>query len=109
MALAEVPAPSEPSDPKWDLRLYVTSRSPKSVRAIQNLGRLCDAHVPGQFRIEVIDLVENPRLALEDQILAVPTLVRKLSRPIRKFVGDMSDEDRLLVGLQIRLHHGSQP
>jgi circadian clock protein KaiB len=90
-------------DESWDLRLYVTGQSPNSIRAIDNLRRTCEEHVPGRYRIQVIDLLENPRLAADDQILAVPTVVRKLPVPIRKIVGDLSDTDRLLVGLQVRL------
>ena len=86
----------------WDLRLYVTGQSPNSIRAIENLRRACEEHMPGQYRIQVVDLLENPRLAADDQILAVPTVVRKLPVPIRKIVGDLSDTDRLLVGLQVR-------
>ena len=84
-----------------------TDQSPNSVRAIENLRRLCEEHVPGRYRIEVVDLRENPRLAADDQILAVPTAVRRLPEPIRKFVGDLSDTDRLLVGLQIRVPGGA--
>jgi circadian clock protein KaiB len=87
----------------WDLRLYVTGQSPNSVRAIENLRRACEDHVPGRYQIEVVDLLENPRLSADDQILAVPTVVRKLPVPIRKIVGDLSDTDRLLVGLQVRV------
>jgi circadian clock protein KaiB len=86
----------------WDLRLYVTGQSPNSIRAIENLRRACAEHMPGRYRIQVVDLLENPRLAADDQILAVPTVVRKLPVPIRKIVGDLSDTDRLLVGLQVR-------
>jgi circadian clock protein KaiB len=93
---------SADSGESWDLRLYVTGQSPNSIRAIENLRRVCEVHVPGHYRIEVVDLLENPRLAADDQILAVPTVVRKLPVPIRKIVGDLSDTDRLLVGLQIR-------
>jgi circadian clock protein KaiB len=89
-------------DESWDLRLYVTGQSPNSIRAIENLRRACEENVPGRYRIEVVDLLENPRLAADDQILAVPTVVRKLPVPIRKIVGDLSDTDRLLVGLQVR-------
>ncbi len=92
----------------WDLRLYVTDQSPNSVRAIQNLRRLCEEHVPGRYRIEVVDLRENPRLAADDQILAVPTVVRKLPEPVRKFVGDLSDTEKLLVGLQLRAPTGTE-
>jgi circadian clock protein KaiB len=86
----------------WDLRLYVTGRSPKCLLAIENLQRACEEHLPGHYRIEIVDLLENPRLAAEDQILAVPTVVRRLPPPIRKLVGDLSDTERLLVGLQLR-------
>ena len=86
-----------------DLRLYVTGQSPNSIRAIENLRRVCEEHMPGRYQIEVVDLLENPRLAADDQILAVPTVVRKLPVPIRKIVGDLSDTDRLLVGLQVRI------
>ena len=86
----------------WDLRLYVTGQSPNCVRAIENLRLTCEEHMPGRYRIEVVDLLENPRLAADDQILAVPTVVRRLPAPIRKIVGDLSDTERLLVGLQVR-------
>ena len=86
----------------WSLRLYVAGQTPKSVRAFDNLKRLCDEHLPGQYAIEVVDLVLNPRLAKEDQIVAIPTLVRKLPDPIRKIIGDLSDTERTLVGLQLR-------
>ena len=86
----------------WDLRLYVTGQSPKCLRAIENLQRACEEHLAGRYQIEVVDLLENPRLAADDQILAVPTVVRRLPPPIRKIVGDLSDTERLLVGLQLR-------
>jgi circadian clock protein KaiB len=89
-------------DQTWDLRLYVTGRSPKCLRAIDNLRRTCEEHLAGRYRIEVVDLLENPRLAADDQILAVPTVVRRLPAPIRKIVGDLSDTERLLIGLQLR-------
>ena len=101
-ATEEGPLVADDSGETWDLRLYVTGRSPKSLRAIENLRRACEEHVPGHYRIDVVDLLENPRLAADDQILAVPTVVRRLPPPIRKIVGDLSDSDRLLVGLQIR-------
>ena len=88
-----------------ELRLYVTGQSPKCIRAAANLRRACEERLAGRYHIEVVDLLENPRLAAEDQILAVPTLVRKLPLPIRKIVGDLSDVDRLLVGLQLRPRH----
>ena len=90
------------SGDQWDLCLYVTDRSPKCLRAIENLRRACDEHLAGRYHIEVVDLLENPRLAADDQILAVPTVVRRFPAPIRKLVGDLSDSDRLLVGLQLR-------
>jgi circadian clock protein KaiB len=90
------------SDKPWDLRLYVTGWTPKCLRASENLRRACEEHLPGRYRIEVVDLLENPRLAAEDQILAVPTVVRKLPQPIRKIVGDLSDTERVLIGLALR-------
>jgi circadian clock protein KaiB len=87
---------------KWDLRLYIAGQTPKSVAAFNNLKRICEEHMPGRYRIEVIDLLENPRLAKEDQIVAIPTLVRKLPQPLRKIIGDLSDTERALVGLQLR-------
>ena len=80
----------------------MTGQSPNSIRAIENLRRACEEYIAGRYQIEVVDLLENPRLAADDQILAVPTVVRKLPAPIRKIVGDLSDIDRLLVGLQVR-------
>ena len=97
------------SDEAWDLRLYVTGWSPMCLRAAENLRRACDEYVPGRYRIEVVDLLENPRLAADDQILAVPTVVRKLPQPIRKIVGDLSDTDRVLVGLQLRPPRSTRP
>lgn len=85
-----------------ELRLYVAGQTPKCVQALENLREACAIHLPGQYVIEVVDLLENPRLAAEDQIIAVPTLVRKLPEPIRKIVGDLSNVERLLVGLQLR-------
>jgi len=90
----------------WELRLYVIGRSPKCARAIENLQAACEQHLAGRYHIEVVDLRESPRLAADDQILAVPTLVRKLPPPIRKIVGDLSNTDRLLVGLQLRPRRG---
>ncbi len=86
----------------WRLRLYVADGSPKSRTALSNLRRICAEHLEGRYQIEVVDLRQNPRLARGDQIVAVPTLVRRLPEPIRKIVGDLSNEDRTLVGLQLR-------
>jgi circadian clock protein KaiB len=87
---------------EWELRLYVAGQSKKSLTALANLRRLCDEHLPGKYRIDVIDLLKHPQLAAGDQILAIPTLVRKLPSPIRKIVGDLSSTERALVGLDIR-------
>lgn len=88
---------------KWELRLYVAGQTRKSTAAIANLRRLCEEHLPGQYTIEVIDLLEHPQLAEGDQILAIPTLVRKLPNPVRKIIGDLSNLDRALVGLDLRV------
>jgi circadian clock protein KaiB len=85
-----------------ELRLYVAGQTPKSLAALSNLKRICKEHLEGRYRIEVIDLVKNPSLAHGDQILAIPTLVRSLPRPIRKIIGDLSNTDRVLVGLDLR-------
>ena len=95
-------------DQAWELCLYVTDRSPKCLLAIENLRRACEENLAGRYKIEVVDLLENPRLAADDQILAVPTVVRKLPAPIRKLVGDLSDTERLLVGLQLRAPRSPQ-
>src|SRR5579864_9835347 len=86
---------------KWDLRLYVAGQTPRSVAAFANLKRLCEENLAGRYTIEVIDLLKHPQLAAGDQIIAIPTLVRKLPQPIRKIVGDLRDTDRALVGLQL--------
>jgi len=92
-----------PSDEKqWELKLYVAGQTPKSLTAFANLKKICEEHLQGKYRIEVIDLVENPRLAEGDQILAIPTLVRKLPEPIKKIIGDLSNTERVLVGLDLR-------
>ena len=86
----------------WDLRLYVAGETPKSLAAFANLKKICDQHLGGKYRIEVIDLLKNPQLARGDQILAIPTLVRKLPEPMRKIIGDLSNTVRVLVGLDLR-------
>ena len=86
----------------WDLRLYVAGQTSRALAAFENLRRICEDHLPGQYRIEVIDLLKNPQLAKGDQILAVPTLVRKLPEPVRKIIGDLSNTERVLVGLDLR-------
>ena len=91
-----------PGVAEWQLRLYVAGQTAKSVAALDNLKRLCEEHLAGRYTIEVVDLLVNPRLAAGDQILAVPTLVRKFPEPIRKIIGDLSNEERVLVGLDVQ-------
>ncbi len=86
----------------WELRLYVAGQTPNSVRAFANLKKICEEYLQGQYRIEIVDLLVNPQLAKGDQILAVPTLVRKLPEPVRKIIGDLSNTERVLVGLDLR-------
>jgi circadian clock protein KaiB len=93
---------AEKKEYKWELRLYIAGNTPKSITALSNLKKYCEEHLKGQYKIEVIDLLVNPQLAAGDQILAIPTLVRKVPVPIRKIIGDLSDEDKVLVGLNIR-------
>ena len=90
------------STKQWDLRLYVTGQSPRSITAFRNLEKICEEHIAGQYEITVIDLLKNPQLARGDQILAIPTLVRKLPTPMRKIIGDLSNTERVLVGLDLR-------
>jgi circadian clock protein KaiB len=94
--------PASDAATKWNLRLYTAGQSPKSLAALENLKRVCEQHLAGRYSIEVIDLLKNPRLAKDDEIIAIPTLVRKLPEPLRKIVGDLSDTERTLVGLQLR-------
>ena len=86
----------------WQLRLYVAGQTPKSLAAFSNLKKICENHLKSRYHIEVIDLLEQPQLSKGDQILAVPTLVRKLPQPVRKIIGDLSDTERVLVGLDLR-------
>jgi circadian clock protein KaiB len=100
---SEIEAPRrEEGAEVWHLRLYVAGQSPKSLKAFANLVRLCDEYLPSRYDIEIIDLLENPQLAEGDEIIAIPTLVRQLPAPMRKIIGDLSDTDRVLVGLQLR-------
>ena len=94
--------PSSPSPESWNLRLYVAGMTPRAVAAFDNLKKLCELHLAGRYEIEVIDLLENPKLAAGDQIVAVPTMVRKLPPPMKKIIGDLSNEERVLVGLDLR-------
>ena len=86
----------------YELRLYVAGQTPRSMEAFSNLKKICEEHLKGRYSIEVIDLIENPKLASGDQILAIPTLVRKLPEPIRKIIGTLADTERVLIGLDLR-------
>ena len=88
--------------PQWELRLYVAGLTPKSLAALRNLKAICEEHLAGRYRIEVIDLMKNPQLAQGDQIMAVPTLVRKLPSPVRKLIGTLSNVEKVLIGLDLR-------
>ncbi len=111
--IPEQPSTDARISPEWDapvagqpdtleLRLYVAGQTPKSLAAFANLRRICEQYTPGRYRIEVVDLLENPRLARGDQILAIPTLVRKLPEPVRRIIGDLSNTEKVLVGLDLR-------
>jgi circadian clock protein KaiB len=100
--MAKRSSPAEKKEIKWELRLYIAGNTPKSVTALQNLKKYCEEHLKDQYTIEVIDLLVHPQLAAGDQILAIPTLVRKVPVPIRKIIGDLSNEEKVLVGLNIR-------
>jgi len=86
----------------WELRLYVAGQTPKSILAFANLKKICEEHLKGKYHIEMVDLLQNPRLAKGDQIIAIPTLVRKLPPPLKKIIGDLSNKERVLVGLDLR-------
>lgn len=98
----QAPAGQAPGAEFWNLRLYVAGQSAKCVAAVRNLNKFCEEHLAGRYRIEVIDLLENPRLARDDQIIAIPTLVRKVPEPLRKIIGDLSNTERMLVGFDIK-------
>ncbi|MBA2513010.1 MAG: circadian clock protein KaiB [Solirubrobacterales bacterium] len=101
-ASAEPTEGAAPDADVWRLRLYVAGESPKSQEAFRNLKHLCENHLADRYEIEIVDLLEHPRLARGDEIVAIPTLVRQLPAPMRKIIGDLSDTDRVLVGLQLR-------
>ena len=101
-SLEELAASSAGNPEVWELRLYVAGRTPKSLAAMENLKALCEEHLRGKYQIEIVDLMVHPQLAKGDQIVAIPTLVRKLPQPIRKVIGDLSNTERALVGLQLR-------
>ena len=91
----------ENKGPEWQLRLYIAGHTPKSIKAIDNLKNYCEQHLVGKYSIEVIDLLINPQLAEDDQILAIPTLIRRFPEPMRQIIGDLSNEEKVLVGLNI--------
>lgn len=91
-----------PSAGRWNLRLYVAGTTERSLRALENLKKLCEEHLAGRYQIEVVDLLKNPELARSDQIVAVPAVVRKLPPPLRRLIGDLSDKERVLLGLDLR-------
>lgn len=93
---------SHPAPKTWQLRLYVAGQTPKSMNAFANLKKICEEHLNGQYHIEVIDLLENPKLAKADKIVAIPTLVRQLPPPIKQIIGDLSNTEKVLVGLDLR-------
>ena len=95
-------AKTDTTEEIWNLRLYVAGQTPKSITAFANLKKICEEHMAGQYSIEIIDLLKNPKLARGDQIVAIPTLVVKLPEQVRQIIGDLSDTDRVLVGLDIR-------
>jgi circadian clock protein KaiB len=98
--------PAADEDGNYSLRLYVAGQTPKSIAAFANLKRLCEEYLPGRYRIEVIDLMENPQLAAGDQILALPTLVRKLPSPLKRIIGNLSDKEKFLVGMDLKPQNG---
>ena len=88
--------------PEYELRLYVISSTPQSMRAVANIRRICDEHLPGRYALEVVDLAEHPHLAEGEQIIAAPTLIKKLPLPLRRFIGDLSQTERVILGLDLR-------
>lgn len=101
--------PAAPPAAEWELRLYVAGQTPRSLAAMENLRRLCEEHLKGRYRIEVVDLLVHPQLSRDDEILAVPTLVRRLPPPLKKIIGDLSNTEHALVGLQLRPESRKQP
>ena len=98
----KVAVPPDDKPERYQLRLYVAGQTAKSIKAFRNLKQICDSHLAGRYEIEVVDLLENPQLGAGDQILAIPTLVRRLPEPLKKIIGDLSNTERVLVGLDIR-------
>ena len=102
MAMTSKRAADKAAIAKWELKLYVAGQTAKSLQAFANLKRICEEHLSGEYRIEIVDLLQNPQLAKGDQIFALPTLVRKLPQPVRKIIGDLSNTERVLVGLDLQ-------
>jgi circadian clock protein KaiB len=102
MKAKSVQRKNQNKDEVWELRLYVAGQTPRSLAAFSNLKIICEEHLKGKYHIEIVDLLLNPKLAKGDQILAIPTLVRKLPPPLKKIIGDLSDAERVLVGLDLR-------
>ena len=102
MAVRKKEGDPEKGSDFWELRLYVAGQTPRSITALANLRKLCEDHLQGRYSIEVVDLVKHPQLARGDQILAIPTLVRKLPTPMKKIIGDLSNTERALVGMDLR-------
>ena len=102
MKAKSVQRKTESKDKLWELRLYVAGQTPKSLAAFSNLKTICEEHLKGKYHIEIVDLLDNPKLAMGDQILAIPTLVRRLPPPLKKIIGDLSNTERVLVGLDLR-------
>ena len=96
------PVKKVPGKDMWILKLYVAGQTPKSIAAFANLNKICDEHLAGKYRIEIVDLLKNPKLAKGDQIVAIPTLVRHLPPPVKKIIGDLANTERVLVGLNIK-------
>ncbi len=96
------PSARSAGEAEWNLRLYVAGKTPRSLTALRRLKEICETHLKGKYSIELVDLLERPQLARGDQILAVPTLVRKLPPPVKKIIGDLSNRERVLVGLDVR-------
>lgn len=101
-AKSKAPAKPESSKKVYELRLYVAGQTPRSLQALSNLKRICEEHLAGHYRVEIIDLLRKPQLAAGDQILAIPTLVRTIPKPARKIIGDLSNTEKVLVGLDVR-------
>ena len=95
-------SPAKGKSVNWELRLYVAGNTPNSIAAFSNLKQICESHMGGRYRIEIIDLLRNPQLASGDQIIAIPTLVRRLPTPIKKIIGDLSNRERVLIGLDLK-------